>query len=344
MKQLRKIMVVLLSLIVVLSSTPAFANADTNLKANLRSANLDSQIQSLLDDRAKLLIHTNVDQNVLDKIDTKLHKLGVQFLSTDEVNKQFPQSKAIKALETVPTTTSGAAIQPYYVTPTSPVNQYLSYRSNFYANGNTYNIQRLIVQPYSTSSPLYKQGSRTITFDTNWQAGVANALTAVGTAVAGSLYETVANVALTLYSVVSGFVSGITRTTEVDVPNITYTWSSNETVVFTYVRLESQTDDYQWLSEISTKTLTAVGWQIPTFSYKLGSLWLLTPQIISGSQNISITPSGYDNITNAVAQYNSGLSGPRLAEVSSIQISGPESKTVQYISPVCPNFPLQCEP
>lgn len=153
-----------------------------------------------------------------------------------------------------------------------------------------------------------------------------------------------ASLVLTLYDAVQSFMTGISTTTEVDVPNITYSWSNVTTASFIYVRLNDQTDDYQWLSLISTKTTTAVGYQIPQFSYKkTNGTWVLTPQIIQDSRNINSTPSYYNSTDIAVSAHNSGSGSALQNCVSYVQISGPESKSVQTIYPCYPSFPIHCE-
>lgn len=332
--------------ITIAYSSTMFVCAGTNVNVSSTPTQTELKIQKLLDQRAELLIQSDVNVSSVNNIDIQLHKLGVSFLDTDQVNAQFPVSKNYrngKISETIiPNKTHGAEI--YSITPPSSTkNSWMTYPiSNYYFNGKYYNIQKLIAQPIDSSSALCNIGSRIVTFDYNWSTGVQNLINSVGTSLAGTIPGS--TFVLSFYDAIRSFFSGISKTTEVDVPNIAYSWSNVTTVMFTYVRLESQTDDSQWLSQISSKTQTAVGYNIPKFSYKNSSgSWVLTPQIVQDNKTISLTPTDYDNNYTALASYNSGTPGPYTAEVGSIVISSPESKSVQTIYPCCPNFPLGCE-
>lgn len=304
----------------------------------------DKIIQELLDVRAAALndlFINGVSKESIQAVDAKLTQLGVEFLSEKQVYEQFPETKNDKRLAlggmTQRITNNGSRVS----TPTSQHNTWASYRSTYTTGGITYNVQRLIAQPSTSNSPLTNIGTRTITFSRNWIAGVNNAIYSLGQSAVGMIPGS--TVALTFYDAVKSFISGISTTTEVSVPHIAYSWSNVTTAVFTYVRQNSQGDESQWLSMISTKTHTVVAYNIPTFNYRtINGSWGLSPQIIQGNRNIYCTPSGYDSISMAVEAYRSSGSLVRNA-VSNIQISGPESQSIQTIWPCYPNFPAQCE-
>ena len=62
------------------------------------------------------------------------------------------------------------------------------------------------------------------------------------------------------------------------------------------------------------------------------------PNVIQGSRTINSTPSGYNSNLNAVKVYI-GTSSATGAYVSSVTITGIESKSVAKIYPTCPQFP-----
>ena len=327
-----------------------------NETSNLSS--YEQEIENLFDQRAALLAQIFDEQGVLvqnsrmdslNAIDMQLARKGVTFLSLDEVYAQFPETKSNKDLSLSGKTIDGLqadALTPMVEVPDSAVNTWASYRSTYTSGGVTYNIQKLVAQPSSTSSPLTDIGSRTITFSKNWQAGVTNVLSTVAEAGVGLLVEEIpgASIVLTFFDAVKSFFTGIATTTEVDVPNIAYSWSNVTTASFMYVRQSTQTDDYQWLSLICTKTVTAVGYQLPQFNYKNSNgSWVLTPEVVQGSRTIYTTPSNYNSNSLAVSAYTSVSGGPLQNCVSYVQISGPESKRVEKISPCYPAFPLHCE-
>ena len=227
--------------------------------------------------------------------------------------------------------------------PTSNKNTWMSYRtSNYYYKGKYYNIQRLIAQPKSNDSPLINVWSKIVTYNYNWQAGVYNVIESL----AWSAIETIpgASIFVNLYDAISSFISGISRTTEVNIPNIAYSWSSVTTAIFTYVRLESESDNKQILTFISTKTDTVIGYQMPKLYYKNNNgVWVLAPSVIQGKRTINAVPSGFDSINGAIEAYFGGYPIPQRATVDGIRISGPESKVVHTIYPYKPQFPLHCE-
>lgn len=141
--------------------------------------------------------------------------------------------------------------------------------------------------------------------------------------------------ALSVYDTISGFVSGISKTTEISSAEIVYSYAHITTASFKYVKIKGQSDDYQNLTYISTKGTTAVGYQYPTFTYSGGSV---KPNVIQGNRTITSTPSGYNSNVNAVKAYSDPYAARR-SYVGSVKITGLESKSVSSIYPVCPEFP-----
>ena len=319
------------ALLLTMSGINAFAATSGILKSN---SSFDNQVEVLLVERANALNKDPVELAELNKIDLRLHGLGVQFLSDAQVESQFPEAKSDRALAHSERTIEDIQRVPV---PSSSTNTWMTYRSNVSYGGVNHDIQRLVAQPKSQNSRLADSGSRIIPYSYNWLAGSVNLLQSVGFSLAGEIPGS--SLLLGFYDAVSSLASGISRTTEVSVPHITYSWSSTTTITFLYVRLASQTDDFQRLSMVSTRVDTEVGYQIPTFSYKnVSGNWVLTPQVIQGKRNTSAVPQGYDNTFDAVIEYNSwGFLLTRF--VHRIQISGPENKNVESIYPFYAEFP-----
>ncbi|ABP66344.1 hypothetical protein Csac_0725 [Caldicellulosiruptor saccharolyticus DSM 8903] len=342
MKKLSIAMVVIF--IISLLSLTAFATSgDEKYMPNFDVEKNYTKIQNLLDKRAKLLLNNKEDVAALNEIDLQLVKYGVKFLTLDEVLSQFPMERDNGNGGNNSTIHDKNSVSVLVSVPTSNKNTWMSYRtSNYYYKGKYYNIQRLIAQPKSDDSPLMNIGSRIVTYNYNWQAGVYNVIESLAWSAVGTIPG--ASIFVNLYDAISSFISGISKTTEVNVPNIAYSWASITTAVFTYVRLESESDNRQVLSYISTKTNTVIGYQIPKLSYKnKNGVWVAAPDVIQGKRTIDIIPSGYDSISGAVEAYCGGYSVPQRATVDGIRISGPESKVVQTIYPCNPQFPLHCE-
>ena len=135
-----------------------------------------------------------------------------------------------------------------------------------------------------------------------------------------------ASLFVSVYDAVSSGISGISRTTEVNVPHITYSWSQATTASFAYVRKENESDDYQWLSYISTKVVAAVGYQIPSFEYEnTDGQWVVVPTVTQGSNHLC-PPSGYDSIYSAVMAYRDPYSYPSRAAVDYITFPARKTK------------------
>ena len=311
----------------------------------------EAEIQSLYDEKATLLSEMFIAESeeekelynaAIEKIDEELVALGVTFHTEDEVARLFPETKNDKQLALSGETN---VAEPNVSTPSSGVNSWSSYRTTYTSGGVTYNIQKLTAQPKSDSSPLRDTGGRIVEHSKSWTAGAGKVFAVVGETIVGAATQEIpgSSFYLTFYNAANAFISGMSTTTEVKAPEINYTWSGTTTAVFTYVRLNSQSDDYQWLSLISTKNKTVVGYDIPTFTYKSGSSWLMEPDVVQGKNTIESIPTGYDSNAVAIAAYTSVSGGPVHRAVSRVRISGPETNTVQNISVCYPQFPAHCE-
>ena len=78
-------MVLVLGIFFIIGSASVSADENTNSQ--------EQQIQELYSERAKILAGEEVDNKKLKKVEKELEKLGVEFLTTEEVKKQFPNKK-----------------------------------------------------------------------------------------------------------------------------------------------------------------------------------------------------------------------------------------------------------
>ncbi|MCX7843000.1 MAG: hypothetical protein N2489_08000 [Clostridia bacterium] len=345
---MRRIICILLTIALSSSllATSSFAAGKKEKQIDNNVIN-ETNIMNLFDERQKLFFEKTVDISKLNEIDLKLSSLGVDFLTNEEVSKQFPEAKAQreKALkgDTVSAVATNQQVIAAVATPTSNVNTWASYRySNQLYNGKYYNVQKLVAQPISSNSGLWENGERQVSFSVNWKAGVTNLITSLAWSGAGSI----ASVPVTVYDALSSVWDGLKTVSDVDPSDVTYKWQTQTTAVFAYVRLESQSDNYQWLSHISTKCITSVGYLAAIESWRQNGsgTWVLYPCIKSSSKYLYHTPKDYNSTTKALWAYNNVIGGTAYHDaISDITISGPESKTVQTIYPCYPQFPLHCE-
>jgi hypothetical protein len=317
-------------------STNAFAqNTDVTANINLKQEEKDTEIGELMDERLDILSQDSVDNSKLNEIDLQLEKLGIEFLTLNEVQKRFPETKSFNY--SASDSDASVNVNP----PSSAYNTWMLQRvSNWYYNGQYYNIQKLVAQPTSENSKLWTEGGRAVNYSIDWKAGVTNFIQSVASTLAG---ESVYAPAITVYDALSSVWSGLSPVSEIKPSKVTYTYETQTTAAFQYVRLEKESDSYQRLSHISTKCKTSLGYLVDVDSWRQNSsgTWIPDPDIRSGSRTIYNTPNLYNDSGKAVYSYS--VVRALNDSVSSITISGPESKTVQNIYPLYPSFPLDCE-
>ena len=301
-------------------------------------------IRDFLDDRADILNKISCEENTsiiakyeeaINEIDVELMKLGVSILTDEEVGEQFPETSNMNGFSSVE---HAQEIVPLIEVPSSNLNTWFSYRSAYTTGGIEYSLQKLIAQPKASSSPLCDAGTRILENTKSWTAGAGCVLESLAQSAAGEIPG--ASTILTFYDAAKAYASGISTTTEVKAPKITYTWSGTTTASFIYVKLSGQSDSEQELALVSTKCLTSVAYSIPSFTQKNGSQWL-DPIVITGTREIESTPSGYESSSLAVSAYKSAAILHRA--VNYVQLSGPEEKTIQKIYPCYPSIPAHCE-
>lgn len=145
--------------------------------------------------------------------------------------------------------------------------------------------------------------------------------------------------AVTGVSALSAFVSGLNQSTEIRAPHIVYSWASTTTAVFTFVRRSDQSDGFQWLAQVSSRAQTSVGMQFPSFDRRqIGGQWVAHPRVVQAERSFTSTPVGFDNVTDAVRHFRSGVSGAQFRQVASIRLSGPNAVAVQTVQLSPPRF------
>ena len=141
----------------------------------------------------------------------------------------------------------------------------------------------MIAQPQDEEkSKLWTEGSRTVNFNTNWKAGVTNLMKSVATSLVGNIAPT----ATTVYEALVAGWSGLQKTSDIDASDVFYSWETATTVVFTYVRLESESDFYQELAYITSKCETAVAMVVDVEKWRQNSTgtWVPVPDKKTGTR------------------------------------------------------------
>lgn len=150
---------------------------------------------------------------------------------------------------------------------------------------------------------------------------------------------------VTFYDAFSAGWDGLKTTSKVRAHDVYYRWENSTSAVFFYVRLESETDDYQNLAFVTTKCNTAFSYtaDIDEWSQNADGSWGPAPSLDSGSGEFETKPGKYNNVYYAVEAHVTNPLELSSDVVSSIEFKGPEDKTIGTIYPCNPSFPLQCE-
>ncbi|MDC3417083.1 hypothetical protein [Aquibacillus salsiterrae] len=270
----------------------------------------------------------------MKKVNKDLEKLGVEFLSKKEVKEKFPKYKNEKYLKEHLGLEATSLVTPLIDQPSDTNDvDWSTYRSTVYQDGETYDVQRLVAQPNSSNSELSEHGFRTIRSTYNWKAGYMNVLSTGAKTAAGEIPG--AGIALSVYDAFKGMITGISKETTITDANINYSWNIATTAVFSYVKLASQSDDYQDLSYISTRLDGKNFYTLLTFEDENGDFKAGGEQ---GQRDVFVVPSGYDSGFNAVDAYLSPYAKSR-ATVTRYDIAGIEGSHVSYVYLVDPSFP-----
>lgn len=294
------------------------------------SKNSNQTINSLLDKRAELVCLGKYKQ--VEVVDRKLLELGANELTSQEVEQKFMNYESKSSTEKK-SQGNESQMSACVIKPNAKNVKWLSSTTNYTYKGKTYVVQTLTAQPNSKSSNLKLSGNRAISSTYNWKAGAMNAVKAVGSEVVGKIPG--ANIVLSVYDTVNDFISGISKNTVVSSTKVLYSYSHVTTVTFKYVKVKGQSDSKQSLTYISTKGVTSIGYQYPTFNYSGSSV---KPNIIQGSCTLKSTPTGYNSTLNAVKAYRDYQNSKRRACVDSVKVTGIENKSVFKIYPVNPQF------
>lgn len=342
MKAFTRVVIFFIIMAMLLPIT-TFAVSAENINADQEER--ERNIMDLFDARQEILLNKPVDIVQLNAVDLELFNLGVDFLSEKEVAEDFPEAKAAlySGSQESNTISTNSAASTYSVEiPDSDINSWASYRTtNYYYDGVYYNIQRLIAQPLVEESPLWDEGAKTVNYSLNWKAGVTTFFKKVVSAGASD----VAPITTTVYDVLSSIWSSLKTTSDIDPSDVYYRWENSTSAVFSYVRLQSQTDYDQELVLIATSCQTSVAYVVDIDSWSQNGDGTLSPvpAQIAGTKMLTSSPTGYNSVARACYAYETWAGGPLSDRITSITISGPESKAVATIYPCLPEFPYALE-
>ncbi len=344
---MKKIISFVLAIVFTLSlQAVVFAETINSENINVRVA----QIEALLEKRLSLLNispYVSDSQNTvllnseIEEIDVSLKKLGASFLTMRQVSEQFPETKSDKTLAFSGNTHTSMKEGPSRITPPDSVyNTWITYNETRTYGGKNYNIQKLVVHPKLGSSPLYDGKTIDNYYDKSWTAGLTNVCEVLVRKYFGEIH--IVNTALSWYDVIKAFVSGASSSTEVRAARLSYPTSNVTEVMFSYVRLESQSDAYQWLALVSTKTKTSTTIKMTGIKAKNENIWV-TYNDQTKEHITNAVPDEYGYAAVAIAAFNDQLSGTAYRAVGTVSITVPDYPNAIMFDGFVPSFPLQCE-
>ena len=160
MKKMIRYIALVLSL-VFLFSISAFATTNEPLTDEERS----EQILALLQQRQDLQLANSDDVATLSSIDAALADLGVDFLSYEEVEENFPEAAEAFAAETEDATNGNS---PRWVPQPNTTNDtWASWFVETTYNGTRYKVQQIVVMPKNINSVLWNTYNGTKTYNSS---------------------------------------------------------------------------------------------------------------------------------------------------------------------------------
>lgn len=313
------------------------------IKNNKDFEKKEKEIDKLLESRQLLLFKDEVNIEELNDVDIALKKIGGEFLSLSDVEKKYPEERSdkVKALEGIKIDDSNIISTMSITPPTSSVNVWYHYDyTNYYYAGNYYDVEKLIALPTSENSPLWDEGERQMNLNYNWKAGTTNIIKTLASASVG----TIAPRTVLVYDALSSGWDGLKKTSDIDPSDATYRWETQTTAVFFYVKPHGYSDNYLYLSEVSTKSITAMAYIVDVDNWsELGDgVMVPFPALATGNSMIYSTPNTYASLVTACSSYvNNNMTHHTC--VTSIKFEDPELHTVNVVYPIYPQFPLHCE-
>lgn len=313
---MKKLFTLLVAILLTCSSTLAFAktNNSTSLSQSgvdskaltqqlgkVVSSSVEKQIQALYDQRSNLVISNDPDKtNKSNAIENQLQNLGVNKLSTDQVNALI-QSK----------NSSSSAITPNVALPTSSNVYWTTYRTNYSDTaGFAYEIQHVVAQPNpGYSSSLCGTIAAASKQSVDVKAGVGAFLKSAGSGVVGNLpvIGQVGGAILSIFDVFKSTQSALQTTTIVNNISANYTITWGETIVFDYVKVSTQADAYQKLCMVSNKATANENATIPMWVFTNGTNGnVVVPENKNQQATIVLTPPSYDDTYTAVNCFING--------------------------------------
>ncbi|MBU5354296.1 hypothetical protein KQI74_18570 [Paenibacillus barcinonensis] len=318
-------------LLSVLIFTLAFGSSSIVSASDALSVSNEERINQIYEERSRVLAEQKEGYlDEFEKLGKELESLGVEFLSTRDVQQKI-EMEARK---------SNDIFVPNVTTPPNSNNIiWSSFRANWVKNGVTYEVQHLTAEPNGSSSSLFDTGGIVLQNSNSLGKATQNLVTTIAKAGASELSGPV-DITLQVYDAVKSFINdaNFSRTTEVTDIKVNYTYSWWENIDFMYVKKANESDDKQRLTFTSNSVSGRINWTIPNMTYKSnGTVKNVT--FTNDQRNFDLyNTNAHRNGSFAVAAYLDPYA-QKNAFVTVANLRGVGDKTVKAIPVKTPSTP-----
>ncbi|MCG7409481.1 hypothetical protein MH117_18900 [Paenibacillus sp. ACRRX] len=334
----KKLAIYIMTALLMLSvAIPASAASYTTNLSNINNDEITevnpertNKIEILYEERSRL-IQSNDHGEKLAENQMKLEGLGVEFLSTNEVQQRFGNDAPAEANLNLTSVNNSDLISPYVNPPEKKNIVWKSYRADMVKNSVTYEVQHLTAESNSQSSSL--KGTTTAVVQTSSSFGVAVEKLIFTVCKAGA--STVSNgvsIAISFYDALKSFISdaNFKATTTVDNVKVTYQTNQYQSIDYMYVKVKSKNDNTQVLSFVTNEVSGDTTAIVPIFKYGANGA-------TSGSSSSTINrqfsykaPKHRDS-AQAVASYLDPVYQPGQSFLNELQVTGIKGAKVHFI-------------
>ncbi|WP_195574981.1 hypothetical protein [Paenibacillus sp. 1001270B_150601_E10] len=288
------------------------------------------EIEKLYDERTRL-IQSDDNGEKLAENQMKLEGLGVEFLSTNEVQQRFGDDAPVAALLNATNVNELNSISPYVNPPEKKNIVWTSFRADMVKNGVTYEVQHLTAQ--SNSQPSSLKGTSTAVVQTSSSFGVAVEKLIFTVCKAGA--STVSNgvsIAISFYDALKSFISdaNFNATTTVSNVKVTYQTNQYQSIDYMYVKVKSKNDNTQVLSFVTNEVSGDTTAIVPVFTYgSNGATSGSTSSTIN--RQFSYKAPKHRDSSQAVASYLDPVYQPSQSFLNELQVTGIKGAKVHFI-------------
>lgn len=332
---------IMTALLTVSVAIPASAASAASYTTNLSNVHNDeitevnpertAEIEKLNDERSKLLQSDDQGEKLAEN-QKKLEDLGVEFLSTDEVQQRFGDDAPVADLLNAIKAYESNSVSPSVNPPQKSGIVWESFRNDFTKNGIVYEVQHLTAKPSSSSSsPLQGTNVAVIQTTSSFRVAVENLMFTIAKAGASTISDGF-GIAISFYDAVKSFISdaNFNATTTVDNVQITYQTTQMQSIDYMYVKEKSKNDNTQVLSFVTNEVYGSTSALIPKFYYGSNGAGT-SSKSINVPKEFAYKAKKHRDGSQAVASYLDPVYQPRQSFINELQVTGIKGQKIHFI-------------